>query len=989
MEPERWRQIERIFHSALKMPQGERAVFLDQSCAGDQPLRREIESLLAHQNQAVTLFESPALELAVRELQLAEQESSPLGGSAATFTGQLLSHYRVLEKLGGGGMGLVYRAEDIRLGRQVALKFLPEESSKDPAALERFEREARSASALEHPNICPIYEFGEDEGQPFLVMQLLEGQTLRELLFSDGKEKPLELARLVDLAVQIANGLEAAHTHGIIHRDIKPANLFVTAEGQIKILDFGLAKLLQLEMVEQSELPPSTKQSSQGPNASLNLTRSSVVMGTAAYMSPEQVRREQLDVRTDLFSFGAVLYEMATGQPAFSGETITAVLNSILNRMPTPVEELNPEIPHKLQAIISKALAKDRAARYQTVSEMRGDLEVLKQSLNSKYRRMAIAAVALAVLMLAGAILWFTRYQAAQRRGFPQMTQRQLTTTSIENTITASAISSDGKYLAYCDQRGLQVEVVQTGQTRTVAQGEVCRGSSSWSLAWFPDGATLLASELASEWMHIPARGIYSVRVGGGTIHKLRDDADGGSISPNGSLVAFPMNTGDVGRREIWLMGADGSQARKLYETDEQSDFENIRWSPDSRRLIYVKNHWSADASESRLESRDLNGGPPTVIASPAPDDYEWVSDNRIILAQTQDDPSTLCNLWELQIDLRTGQPHGKPRQLTNWAGFSLDNLSATADGKKLAFRRFTDDGTSYVAELSREGTHITTPKRVTMVEGSNSVRAFAPDSNAVIMAATRNGIFGIYRQSLEKDIAAEPIRTGSVANFMYRPSPDHASIFYWVAAKQTIGRRAPVRDLMRVPVAGGPSRLVLSSSPETAWADVRCAKSPAKVCVLLEEGEGDTGETTWTAFDPVKGRDRELFKLGGFTLGRNWQWGWDVSPDGRSVSFIKKNGTISILSLDGRLLKEITPKDWTYIFAFDWAADGKGWFTVGRTGGRQGLLHVDLEGNARLLWPDSGNLEMNWAVPSPDGRRLAIQATAHTFSNIWMIENF
>src|SRR5580698_2606829 len=301
----------------------------------------------------------------VTEVEEPEAGSQPQAVTGANLTGKKVSHYRVLEVLGGGGMGVVYKAEDLKLGRFVALKFLPEELSKDPKALERFEREARAASALDHPNICSVYEFGEHEGQPFLVMPLLEGQTLRDriALLSSA---PFTTDDLLTLGIQIADGLQAAHEKGIIHRDIKPANIFVTNRGEAKILDFGLAKLALPE--DNQSLPHEETRTGQ---ADLALTRTGVHLGTAAYTSPEQVRGEKLDARTELFSFGLVLYEMAAGQRAFTGETAQMLHAAVLNQIPTPVRQLNNEITPELETIINKSLEKDRQERYQTASEMR------------------------------------------------------------------------------------------------------------------------------------------------------------------------------------------------------------------------------------------------------------------------------------------------------------------------------------------------------------------------------------------------------------------------------------------------------------------------------------------------------------------------------------------------------------------------------------------------------------------------------------------
>jgi serine/threonine protein kinase len=983
--PERWAQIEELFHKAAECEPRQRAGLLEAACNGDAELRRQVEQLLASEESA-----SDDLQAAVRDGL--EVLSYPL-------VGEIVSHYRILDGLGGGGMGLVYRAEDVKLGRQVALKFLPEESAKDPEALGRFEREARSASALEHPNICPIYEFGEHDGRPFLVMQLLQGQTLRELIAAADRQKPpLDIPKLLDLALQISQGLQAAHEHGIIHRDIKPANIFVTNQGQAKILDFGLAKLSvgERDRDEHKPLPgKSAPRSASGvisPQATPDplLSRTGMAMGTAGYMSPEQARGEKLDARTDLFSFGLVLYEMATGKRAFLGDTGPVLHDAILHKEPRPPRETNPALTVKLETLILKAIKKDREARYQSASALCADLQALSHELDAKPRllRWAVGIGIVTLLAAVSGIVWLVKFRQPPPPPSLEVRYKQITTNSPENPVANGGISPDGKFLAYSDLKGLHVRVLETGEVRSIPQpAELDPKNVTWEILWpwLVDGSRFVANAHPAEvdnnnWSSENSSIWAASVLGSEPPQKIHDHATAYAVSPDGSQIAFGVQKRRNGESELWLMEADGQRPRKLREAEGNGYFVGFGWPADGKRFLYIKED---QAGEPVMLSQDVKGGPMVTIFSPSEmrkiDEQLWLHDGRYVYAVKENDFAGTCNYWARRIDWSTGKRIDTPRKLTNWKGMCPYSGSITADDKHLAFRGTTTKNTVYLADLDAGGKRILKSRDFTSELGYGNPMAWTPDGKSIIFFSARNEQEGIYKQRLDQD-APELIVTAPGEFHDAHISPDGKWVFWLIYPGK--GEQPETVQLMRAPIAGGPAELV---SPVRLGSVVTCSRMPSNVCVLAEPA-AHGNQVTVAAFDPVKGRGVELLRYDNDP--RYLYANCEVSPDGSRIAVISgTDDPIQILSLRGGPAQTIATTNLHEKHVLRWSADGRGLLVVYDVKGGSELVHLDLRGNAVSLWRNKGGF-WPWGIPSPDGRHLAIQGST-TNSNMWLMENF
>ena len=960
MTPEQRREVESVVESALALEGTKRVEYLKSVFGANTELRREVESLLDQASGAGTFLEKPAIEVA----------ADLLGSeSPASFEGRQIGPYRVESLLGAGGMGEVYKAYDTRLRRTVALKFLPKEYASDPPALELFQREARAASALNHPNIITIYDIAEQHGMQFIVMEYVPGKALDQLIPRTG----LRTAESLKYAIQIADALAQAHAAGIVHRDLKPANVMVTNDGQVKMLDFGLAMLTEAPTVAENAIL-----TVQDP------TEAGAIVGTISYMSPEQAEGKPVDARSDIFSFGAVLYEMLTGQKAFHGDSRASTLAAILTQEPKPLSEAGPDVPQEFETLIARCLRKDRERRYQHAADLRADLKRLKRDTESGRsaaaagtakapvadRRPLILTGALTVVALVLGAAWYTgRHSAAP----PEIKERRLTANPSEDPILRVVISPDGKYVAYSDSNGIHLKLVTTGETRTLPQTEGLVATS-----WSPDGARLAAMAI-----NVEVPGIWTMSVLADKPRKLNERGSTPVFSPDGSLIAFAdvekrtaANGGTwEGFREMWVMDSNGDHPRRLVTAKLEEILGGLpAWAPNGKRVAYFKVH--NGPFEHIIESRDLNGEHPATAVSDSKMVWSlcWLPNGHVIYSREQSAEDPEANLWEIRTDIQTGEPTGQPRKITNWTGSSIGNLNASTDGTRLALMKGSAHPHTYVSEIQSSGTRLQPPRRLTLDESNDLPRAWTADSKAVVFVSDRNGHHDIFKQGIDQT-TAETVFASPYDKVMFgQLSPDGAWVFF------VSNGPSPRGGLMRAPISGGgPAQLMPGTEP--GFNEILCAKLPTTFCVHSWE---DDKQFVISSYDLVSGKKRELTRvLGGINI--------DVFPDGSGMAVVT-GGTsgdrIHIISSTGETKAEFTVKGWPAFEHMYCSADSKGLYLSSTSQAKVGtLLYSDLQGNARVLWRQKGTIDI-WAVPSPDGRYLAIMGETQT-NDAWLLENF
>ena len=885
--------------------------------------------------------------------------------------GQIISHYRILEKLGGGGMGVVYKAEDIKLGRFVALKFLPDGVAQDPQSLARFQREAKAASALNHPNICTIHEIDEQNGQAFIVMEFLDGVTLRHRIAG----RPVETEVLLALAIEIADALDAAHSAGIVHRDIKPANIFVTRRGHAKLLDFGLAKAGRGASTASAEAGMS--QATIEASAE-HLTSPGSAVGTVAYMSPEQIRAKELDARTDLFSFGAVLYEMATGTMPFRGDTSGMIFEAVLNRAPVPPIRLNPDMSVELEHIINRALEKDRDLRYQHASDMRAELQRLKRDIDSSRHisdgitapqaTVQPTSTSAAATMTAGRQRpsWYGTVAtaafvilAAAAVGFYLLLHRTVPTpfqnfaiTQITNTSRAivTALSPDGKYvLTVIDERGLNslwLRNVATGSDTQV----VPPSATIPYVAFSPDGNYIYfrkaENAIASDFY------VYRTPVLGGTPKVVVRDVDSAfTFSPDGRRMAYIRgNNPETGKYRVLAANLDGSDEKVLHIAPMGAMPRWLTWSPNGKQIAYPEVQPGNALSGINVLDYDSRKIQTLTFADKAVWEMTWSPGGDGLFVIYQQKGPTFNRRQIGYVSLADGQLRPISRDTNSYA-----TLSLSADGKMLAtvqqkvvsnfyvlpgegstsaditpfasggehiqFFNWTADGgllTSDLTQLMHTDANGQNPTQVVSDPAANILSLSPCGTHFIIFpwAFHDGNSVGIWRINAD---GSNPIK---LADERFDTFPVCAAnsnwVYYWQGVKQ----------LSRVPVDGsGKPEPIPGSSVEGAFLAGRgIGISPdgttLAYVVALTNPAGPTSMDKIALLDIATLHSPRMFDAN-----PQISKGVQFTPDGKRVAYpVKENGVdnLWVQPIDGTPGHQITHFKAEQILSFHWSPDGK-----------------------------------------------------------------